>query len=167
MNKKQKEAYNFYMEHMKYTQISELTNVPVNTLKSWQKKYKWKREKITKNGVSNNEVAVWGNTHGCETYDDIRGGLLQQLIDKGMDTPYFRDLVNDYMKLWTVKNQLLDDVGKRGVQCKYKNGEKQFGYKKNDSVDSAIKYNSQMIAILDKLDLIHPTTSGADSYDDL
>jgi len=83
----------------------------------------------------------------------MRESLLEQLKLKGNDTVYFVDLVDDYMRLWKVKELLDADINERGVQVEYFNGANQRGYKKNDSVGELLKCNQQMIKLLDKLGL--------------
>lgn len=153
MNEKQKEAWSNYMEGLTYKEISDLTGVPLNTLKSWQKKFKWNRKFISTPGCQNTQDRVRNTPNITEKFKMIRGGLLDQLEKNGNSDQHFIDLVNDYMSMWTIKNKLIEDVKVRGVQVAYKNGERQFGTKKNDSVDSIIKYNAQMLNLLDKLGL--------------
>ncbi len=70
-----------------------------------------------------------------EKYEVIRKDLLDQLDRNGIYGKQFKDLVEDYMSLWIVKNLLIDDIKSRGVSIKWNNGGGQSGYKKNDSVD--------------------------------
>ncbi len=84
-------------------------------------------------------------------YQKIKNSLVEQLDDRGVIAAYAFDLVDDYMKLWGFKNKCVTDINKRGVSVKYQNGENQFGYKKNDSIDQLLKINGQMIKILNEL----------------
>lgn len=153
MNNDQKRAWNLYMEGLKYKEIELQTGISIHTLKSWQKKFKWNRKITLPNEVSNTMSKGKRVSRETEKFKRLRGGLLEQLEKNGNTKPHFEDLVNDYMRMWNIKNALMEDVEVRGVQIPYKNGEKQFGTKKNDSVDSIIKYNSQMLSLLDKLGL--------------
>lgn len=153
MNKQQKKAWSLYMEGLKYKEIEAELNVSIHTLRSWQKKFKWNRNFTLPNEVSNTQRKGKRASNNLEEFNRIKGGLLDQLEKNGNMKPHFEDLVNDYMRMWMIKNELISDVEARGVQVAYKNGEKQFGSKKNDSVDSIIKYNSQMLSLLDKLGL--------------
>lgn len=85
------------------------------------------------------------------TADKLRKSLLGQLDKKGNNQEFFIDLVNDYISMWNIKNKLIADVKSRGVSLKYKNGENQYGYKKNDSVRELTTINSQMLKILNEL----------------
>lgn len=84
-------------------------------------------------------------------YKEIRESLLSQLEQGGNLNPHFKGLVEDYMRLYIIKNQLADDVDARGVVCKYQNGKEQWGYKKNDSVSELSKVSVQMLKILQAL----------------
>ena len=61
---------------------------------------------------------------------------------------HYQDLINDYMKLWDIKNKLQEDIDERGVSLYWQNGESQFGYKKNESISELLKVNKQMLTIL-------------------
>lgn len=39
---------------------------------------------------------------------DVRESLIEQLKEKGADVACFSDLIEDYMKLWSIKNKLGD-----------------------------------------------------------
>lgn len=84
-------------------------------------------------------------------YKGIKNSLIKYLQDTNNDNPYFNGLVEDYMDLWVIKNELRDDIKERGVVCKYQNGETQWGYKRNDSVGELNKVSSQMLKILSQL----------------
>ena len=84
-------------------------------------------------------------------YKGIKNALNKYLEDTNNNNPYFSGLVEDYMDLWVIKNQLRDDIKERGVVCKYQNGETQWGYKRNDSVGELNKVSSQMLKILSQL----------------
>ncbi|WP_144034653.1 RNA polymerase subunit sigma-70 [Sporosarcina sp. P16b] len=83
----------------------------------------------------------------------IQQGLLGQLREQQNDGPYFLNLVDDYMAFWDIKSGLIQDVQKRGVMVKWKNGEKQSGHKKNDSISELIRVNTQMMKILQQLNI--------------
>ena len=38
---------------------------------------------------------------------DVRESLIEQLKEKGADVACFSDLIEDYMKLWSIKNKLV------------------------------------------------------------
>ena len=84
-------------------------------------------------------------------YKDIRTSLISQLEEGKNNIPFFIGLVDDYMKLYVIKNELVDDIEDRGVVCKYQNGKDQWGYKRNDSVGELNKVSAQMLRILSQL----------------
>lgn len=83
----------------------------------------------------------------------IKKDLIHQLEERGIVESHFLDLVEDYMKLWDIKNELIYDIKKRGVSTRYQNGANQWGYKKNDSVSELNRVNGQMLTILRDLNL--------------
>lgn len=93
------------------------------------------------------------------TKKEIKQDLLDQLDRNGTTGKYYIDLVDDYMDLYDTKKKLIKDIKERGVTCKYQNGENQWGYKKNDSVDQLLKVNQQMLKLLDALG-IKPSQDG-------
>ncbi|TDX52149.1 P27 family phage terminase small subunit [Orenia marismortui] len=84
---------------------------------------------------------------------EIKTDLLDQLDRNGVKGKHLVDLVEDYMSLWDIKNDLIADIEDKGVNIKYQNGENQYGFKKNDSVTNLHKTNTQMLKILDHLGL--------------
>ena len=88
---------------------------------------------------------------------EIRQDLLDQLDRNGTHGSFWEDLIEDYISLWRIKNELISDIEERGVSIRWQNSEDSFGYKKNDSVNNLHKTNTQMLRILDELG-IEPTT---------
>ena len=62
---------------------------------------------------------------------------------------HFLDLVEDYMAMWDIKNNLIADIEERGVSVLGANG----FMKKNDSINELNKTNTQMLKILNELGL--------------
>ena len=85
--------------------------------------------------------------------DRIRRELNRQLEDQGTSQIHYKDLVLDYMSLWDIKNELIHDIKVKGVSNMYKNGQNQWGFKKNDSISELNKVNNQMLKILNDLNL--------------
>ena len=94
------------------------------------------------------EMAQWNNATKVEKA--LNAILIARGNDPVTDYPLF-DLAADYGNLWRVKDMLLQDIAERGVQVRWQNGENSFGLKKNDSVDSLVKTNAQMLKILNYL----------------
>ena len=65
------------------------------------------------------------------------------------------DLIDVYMKMYKIKNELILDIEERGVAVEWSNG-KQTSVKRNDSLDGLHKTVSQMLNILSKLGLDIP-----------
>ena len=88
-----------------------------------------------------------------KAYRELKKSLLDQLKENGNEKDFFVNLVEDYMRLWVIKNQLNDDIETRGVVTEYKNGANQYGTKRNDSIADLLKVNSQMLKILQQLEI--------------
>ncbi len=81
----------------------------------------------------------------------IEKDLKRQLEQNGTTGKYYLDLVDDYMRLWDIKNKLFQDITDRGVVTPYNNGGGQSGTKQNDSVVSVLKVSERMTKILDNI----------------
>lgn len=88
-----------------------------------------------------------------KTKKEIRESLLEELKSKGRFSKHLEDMVEDYLALWDIKNELIVDIRKRGANVIWQNGEKQKGIKPNESVDKLNKVNTQMLKILSELNL--------------
>lgn len=146
-----------YVSGMKYKEIAKKYSVSENTVKSWKRRYGWERNCITKKGCKVRELA------NSELHDEIKRDLLKQLVDNDIYGKHFEDLVNDYMEMWNIKNNLIADIKERGVAIEWSNG-KQHGMKKNDSISELNKTNAQMLKILSELGL-KPVPQADDDYD--
>jgi phage terminase small subunit len=93
----------------------------------------------------------------------IKRDLLDQLERNGTCGSYYRDLVEDYMNFWDIKNDLISDIKARGPVVEYVSNTGQRNMKKNESVDSLQKVSKRMTELLDSLG-INP--SQADTGDD-
>ena len=81
----------------------------------------------------------------------IREDLENQLKYKGLDGKYFQDLVEDYIFLLVKKDTLQEDIDENGVRITTYNSKGLPIEKKNESYDLLLKYNQQMIKILEYL----------------
>lgn len=84
-------------------------------------------------------------------YKQIRESLIEQLERSGNDTPHFLNLVEDYMSMYITKELCKADISARGINITSIGSTGQTVTKKNDSIDSSLKINQQMIKLLDKL----------------
>lgn len=82
---------------------------------------------------------------------DVRESLIEQLKEKGADVACFSDLIEDYMKLWNIKNKLVTDINKRGVVYEDVSSVGITMKKNNPSVKEIVNVNRQMLSILEKL----------------
>jgi hypothetical protein len=83
----------------------------------------------------------------------VRTDLREQLKKNKMTTAYWYDLVEDYMKFWDIKEDLLKSIKQKGSMIKIKNGSQIF-YKRNDAVVELPKISKRMTDILDKLNIV-------------
>ena len=83
----------------------------------------------------------------------VKDSILAALVAKGMDSPYFLDLVEDYMDLWDIKTKLRKDLQERGPVVEWQNGANQKGLRKNDSVVEYPKISKRMTDILRQLEI--------------
>jgi len=97
----------------------------------------------------------------------IKKDLLNQLNGNGVRGNHYVDLIEDYMSMWDIKNQLIKNIVDKGVSIRYQNGENQFGYKKNDSISELNRTNRQMLTILNDLGLKAADIKVVDNDDDI
>lgn len=94
-----------------------------------------------------------------QTRKEVRDSLLEAMKMKGMESPYFLDLLEDYMDLWDMKRILRIDIKKRGPIIEWQNGANQKGLRKNDSVVEYPKISKRMTDILRQLGIDSPVIS--------
>lgn len=152
-------AKKMFVEGKSYSVISQKLNISESTLKSWKRRDDWQRatppKKKSATPKKNKRVATKGlQMKKVESeHERIKNNLLKQLKSKGAHEVMYIDLVNDYMALWNIKNKLISDIEKRGVQVTCFNSAGLEVHKKNDSVVELPKYNSQMLKLLNDLGL--------------
>lgn len=87
----------------------------------------------------------------------IKSDLEKQMKNNGTTYSYHSDLVQDYLSLWDLKNELIDDIRATGITVPGMHGPKS-----NPSINDLHKTNDRMIKILDALNLNVPKVeSGA------
>lgn len=84
---------------------------------------------------------------------EVKASLIRQLQGKGADLCVFTDMIDDYMKLWEIKEQLAEDIRARGVVYSDNSSVGVRMMKNNPSVKEIVGVNRQMLAILDKLNI--------------
>ena len=97
---------------------------------------------------------------------EIRESLLQQLIENDNNTPFFRDLVEDYMALFITKEMLIEDINERGVTSQWQNSATQKGFQENKSIKQLTSVNMQMLKLLNQLGIKANTNEGTLEEDD-
>ena len=183
-SKIQVKAEKDYISGMTYVKLAEKYNVSISTIKTWRKKFNWTRQKEVKtsnldikknnfmaknraktaikkvpskratNKIKKEVLLTYDNTT-LEDYEAMREDLLNQLKNNGVNGLFYDDLVDVYMKMYTIKNKLILDIEERGVAIEWSNG-KQTSVKRNDSLDGLHKTVAQMLNILTKLGLDIP-----------
>lgn len=101
-----------------------------------------------------------------ELREQIKNDLTEQLERNGTVGQFYQDLILDYMKLWDVKNMLIDDIDERGAVVDYTSNTGQSNKKKNDSVMELIKVNDRMTKLLDAIGITPAQTDG-DANDEM
>lgn len=97
--------------------------------------------------------------------ENIKKSLLKQLKSRGNVSDFYIDLVNDYISMWEIKNQLIEDIKVRGVSVPYQNGANQHGAKKNDSIRELTTINRQMLVILRDLGIKAQEEAGSGNFE--
>lgn len=93
---------------------------------------------------------------------EVEGSLFAQINPTGAsEQKHFLNLINDYMAMWDVKEQLIEDIRGRGAVVPYTSNSGAVNMKKNDSIDQLLKVNAQMLKILSDLGL-RPLIEGAE-----
>lgn len=121
----------------------------------------------TRNEVAGMNKAISDRIRKTKKYRAIRESLLEQLRMQGAETAAFKDLVEDYMNLWVVKQITIIDIRQRGTVITYNNGGGQYGTKENPSIAYLLKLSSQMLKILNQLNLSVDNIAGGDGCDGL
>lgn len=78
----------------------------------------------------------------------IEKDLKKQLSEKKIVGNHYEDLVQDYLSLWDLKCNLVEDIQENGIKVSGMHGPKS-----NPSINDLHKTNDRMIKILDALGL--------------
>lgn len=87
---------------------------------------------------------------------ELRDDLMEQLDDNGMAGKHYDNLIDDYLELYKLKNNLIEDIRFNGLRISYMTGNGFEATKPNESVERLVKVNAQMLKILGELDLKKP-----------
>ena len=78
----------------------------------------------------------------------IEKDLKKQLKDKSVVGSHFEDLVQDYLSLWDLKCDLIDNIHEEGIKVMGMHGPKS-----NPAINDLHKTNDRMLKILDAIGL--------------
>lgn len=154
-----------------YLEISKQLNISESTLKSWKRRNCWvratsKNKNVQPSKKTKKVANVQNSSNDNVPIEKIKENLISQLKKRGANEEVYLDLIEDYLALWKIKNQLIEDINLRGVQVKTFNSNGQEVYKKNDSIVELPKYNSQMLKLLNDLGLSALVWESDDDNDD-
>lgn len=100
---------------------------------------------------------------------NIREDLKNQLISQNKFGKQFDDMVEDYIFLVRLKEELQEDIALNGIRYETMTGNGYKTDKPNESVQNLLKVNAQMLKILQDLELKAPDEGpkAGDEQDDL
>lgn len=81
----------------------------------------------------------------------LEKSFLEELGPNGKK-PHYLSLLNDYLNLWDISQDLSQDIKDRGVTIEWRNSETSFGTKDNPSISNLLKTNAQMLSIKESLE---------------
>lgn len=82
-----------------------------------------------------------------DAYKELRQSMLQNLIERALDGDVYRDKVQEYMDFWVRRQELRDDIARRGLTVTDDRGR----LMENRSVSLEIQVSRQMLAIFTTL----------------
>lgn len=97
---------------------------------------------------------------------EVKDSLVKQLQAKGADVKLYRALIDDYMWFYQQFHQMQADIRKRGRTYMTVSAAGKDYEKNNPSVEDALKYSKQMVAILAALGLSTETVIPPDTDKD-
>lgn len=96
-------------------------------------------------------------------YAELRQAMLENLAARGLDAEMYQDKVQEYMDFWVRRQELRDDIEKRGLTVMDDRGR----LSENRSVSLEIQVSRQMLAIFATLGFKEDAlSSGGRSEDD-
>lgn len=90
----------------------------------------------------------------------VKKSIMDQLVGAH---EYQRDMANDYMTLWDIKQELQKDILTRGAKVEKTDSRGTVQRVNNESIEQAIKINAQMLKIAGALGI---DVAAGDSDDD-
>lgn len=98
----------------------------------------------------------------ARAYRDLRESLLRCLALRGIDEGLYRDKVQEYMDFWVRRQELRDDIARRGLTVTDDRGR----LTENRSVSLEIQVSRQMLAIFTALGFKEDALTAGRSEDD-
>ena len=102
------------------------------------------------------------NYQRTRAYRDLRESLLRCLALRGIDEGLYRDKVQEYMDFWVRRQELRDDIARRGLTITDDRGR----LTENRSVSLEIQVSRQMLAIFTTLGFKEDALAAAARGDD-
>ena len=102
------------------------------------------------------------NYQRARAYRDLRESLLRCLALRGIDEELYRDKVREYMDFWVRRQELRDDIARRGLTVTDDRGR----LMENRSVSLEIQVSRQMLAIFTTLGFKEDALAAAARGDD-
>ena len=102
------------------------------------------------------------NYQRTRAYRDLRESLLRCLALRGIDEGLYRDKVQEYMDFWVRRQELRDDIARRGLTITDDRGR----LTENRSVSLEIQVSRQMLAIFSTLGFKEDTLAAGRGDDD-
>lgn len=97
-----------------------------------------------------------------DAYKELRQSMLQNLIERDLDGDVYRDKVQEYMDFWVRRQELRDDIARRGLTVTDDRGR----LMENRSVSLEIQVSRQMLAIFTTLGFKEDALAAAARGDD-
>lgn len=97
-----------------------------------------------------------------DAYKELRQSMLQNLSDRDLDGDVYRDKVQEYMDFWVRRQELRDDIARRGLTVTDDRGR----LMENRSVSLEIQVSRQMLAIFTTLGFKEDALAAAARGDD-
>ncbi|MEX1562801.1 phage terminase small subunit, partial [Enterococcus sp. C52] len=105
---KKEQAKRMYEEGLKYKEITEKLSIPLNTLKSWRKRYDWQRGGATLRVQPNNRGAPKGNQNAIGNKGNSRAsppvGNKNALKTGEYETIFFETLSDEEKDIYSSLN---------------------------------------------------------------
>ena len=102
------------------------------------------------------EVALNKNYDYFSRENNIREDLINQLQAQGKYGKHFEDMIDDYIYLVGLKEDLQNDISEKGLRYCSMTGNGYTIEKANESIQNLYKANTQMLKILQDLNLQSP-----------